>query len=201
MDVRPKSLVGILERFVIAMTIDGPWIRRNSIIWYKRACMPSSVIDRFTVDFEYIYFFSKSEKYFFNQQKEPLVQPDIKRITSYGGVQKSNGDTKNAYTNPTYRGTALYDATKANGRNMRCVWDMATASFHGAHFAVFPEELPARCIEAGSRPGDIIMDIFAGSGTTCKVAFEKGRRFMGIEINPKYARLAQKRACSQARLF
>ena len=64
-----KSLIGIPERFAIAMSERG-WLRRNTIVWHKPNCMPASVKDRFTNDFEYLYFFTKSQKYFFKQQYE-----------------------------------------------------------------------------------------------------------------------------------
>lgn len=74
-----KSLLGIPERFVIAMQDELNLIRRNTIIWYKPSCMPSSVKDRFTIDFEYFYFFTKNKEYYFETQYEPyksLGQPD-----------------------------------------------------------------------------------------------------------------------------
>jgi len=61
MDYPAKSLCCIPDRFKIAM-VDKGWICRNEIIWFKRNCMPASVTDRFTVDFEKIYFFSKSSE-------------------------------------------------------------------------------------------------------------------------------------------
>jgi DNA modification methylase len=69
---------------------------------------------------------------------------------------------------------------KRNGRN---VWEMCVSRFKGAHFATFPEELPRRCILAASRPGDVVMDVFAGSGTMGKTAMELGRRSVLIDIN------------------
>jgi len=69
-DIPPKSLIAIPERFVIEMMNRG-WIRRNTIIWKKPSCMPESVKDRFTVDFEYLYMFSLQGKYYFEQQFEP----------------------------------------------------------------------------------------------------------------------------------
>jgi DNA modification methylase len=66
-----KSLLKIPQRFCIRM-IDHGWINRNDLIWYKRNCMPSSIKDRYTVDYELIYFFTKSQKYHFETQYEPL---------------------------------------------------------------------------------------------------------------------------------
>ena len=70
---------------------------------------------------------------------------------------------------------------------------MSSQPYDGAHFAVFPEEIPRRCILAGSRPGDVVLDPFAGSGTTCVVADAYQRKFLGIELNPEYAAMARDR--------
>jgi DNA modification methylase len=79
-------------------------------------------------------------------------------------------------------------------RNCRTVWSVPTQPYEGAHFATFPEELVARCVLAGSRPGDTIFDPFMGSGTVAKVAIELGRNFLGIELNPEYVAMAEARA-------
>lgn len=137
--VTPKSLCGIPERFVIAMTDEG-WIRRNTVIWHKPNCMPSSVKDRFTVDFEYLYFFSKQQRYHFEQQTEPFLSDNSPR--------KFGGNKAEGYGNPTYSGN-IYDNSHLKGRNMRCVWRVSTKPYKGAHFAVFPEDLIETPIKAG----------------------------------------------------
>ena len=78
-------------------------------------------------------------------------------------------------------------------RNKRDVWTTATASFKGAHFAVFPPKLILPCILAGSRVGDTVLDPFLGSGTTAMVALQNGRKALGIELNPEYVAIAYKR--------
>lgn len=74
-------------------------------------------------------------------------------------------------------------------RNLRTVWAIPTQPFPGAHFATFPEEMVARCILAGTRPGDVVLDPFMGSGTVAKVATDLGRQFIGCELNPEYVDL------------
>lgn len=74
-----KSLMGIPERFMIAM-LDHGWICRNEIIWHKPNVIPSSARDRFTVDFEKVYFFVKTRNYYFNQLKEPMMTDDRSAI-------------------------------------------------------------------------------------------------------------------------
>lgn len=90
-----------------------------------------------------------SRKSFFNQQFEPLKNPKLKRITSFGGVVKSKGKTKKKYSS-TYSGRKKYDATKLKGKNMRTTWTISTASFPGSHFAVFPPKLVEVMIDAGT---------------------------------------------------
>jgi DNA modification methylase len=80
-----------------------------------------------------------------------------------------------------------------NKRNLRTVWDLNTQPFAGAHFATFPTALVKRCLLLTSRPGDLILDPFMGSGTTGEVALHSNRRFLGIELNPSYLELAKGR--------
>ena len=70
--LKDKCLVMTPFRFALEMVNRG-WILRNTIIWRKNNCMPSSVTDRFTVDFEYVFFFVKQKKYWFETQFEPLT--------------------------------------------------------------------------------------------------------------------------------
>jgi site-specific DNA-methyltransferase (adenine-specific) len=82
-------------------------------------------------------------------------------------------------------------------RNKRDVWTVATAPYKEAHFATFPPKLVEPCILAGCPPGGVVLDPFAGSGTTGVVALCHGRDFLGIELNPDYIRLAEKRIAAE----
>lgn len=86
-------------------------------------------------------------------------------------------------------------------RNKRSVWMINTKPFKGAHFAVMPESLCEPCILAGSKPDDLVLDPFAGSGTVGVVALRHGRNFVGIELNPDYAEMARQRIENDAPLF
>jgi DNA modification methylase len=139
-----KSLVQIPSRFAIAMT-DSGWILRNEIIWHKPNCLPSSVRDRFTVDFEKLFFFTKSKKYYFEQQFEPMSEASASRYKYKFGGAKNEAIKKT--DNPTY---VVGMRSPTDGRNMRCVWNISTRPYKGSHFATFPPEIPERCIKAGS---------------------------------------------------
>ena len=80
-----------------------------------------------------------------------------------------------------------------NDRNLRSVWQINTQPGRHGHVAPFPDELACRCIELGSRTGDLVLDPFLGSGTTAVVAQKLERRFCGIELNPDYAATAASR--------
>lgn len=84
-------------------------------------------------------------------------------------------------------------AVKENGRNRRTVWNVNTAPFAEAHFATFPTALIDPCILAATCVGDYVLDPFFGSGTVGVVCQEHNRKFVGIELNDEYVKIAQKR--------
>jgi DNA modification methylase len=83
-----------------------------------------------------------------------------------------------------------------NRRNKRSVWTVPTAPYSGAHFATYPPDLIKPCILAGSRPGDTILDPFAGSGTTGMVAIELARKAILIELNANDIKLIERRCAT-----
>jgi len=159
-----KCLCQIPFRFSIEMCNRG-WILRNTIIWHKNNCMPSSVNDRFTVDFEYVFFFTKNKKYFFNQQFEPMLSNEYDKKRMSGGRKEykgkwSDSDDAESYGSPRARTQrkkswdskriqTAFVAGYKQGRNKRCVWNINTKRFKEPHFAVFPEKLIEPMIDAG----------------------------------------------------
>jgi len=85
--------------------------------------------------------------------------------------------------------------------NKRSVWTIPTKPSFNEHYAAYPEALAADCILAGSRPGDLILDPFVGSGTTVLVAALLEREFLGFDINPRYIKLAKKRLKARLGMF
>ena len=179
-----KNLTLTPLRFAIEMQKRG-WIVRNVIIWHKPNCMPCSVRDRFTVDFEYLFFFVKSKKYYFKQIREPHKEESIKRTKHNWEGHREPGSS--------FFGMDIKKMCHLDGRNKRCVWSITTKSFKGAHFAVYPQELIETPISAGCPNGGIVLDPFMGSGTTGVVALKQNKRFIGIELNPDYIEIAKRR--------
>jgi len=261
--LQPKCLVGVPERFSLAMR-DRGWILRNEIIWHKPNCMPSSAKDRFTVDFEKMFFFVKSKKYWFDQPKEELITNENRahgvvrnRELKYEGKYKQDQVGNRQYTgfNARYQSPTI-------GKTKRSVWTITTQPYPEAHFATFPEALVETPIKAGcpefvckkcgvprekimkpteeyakflgkgyhehnndeqegfGQPkkdgfktmnaeyrmtgytdcgckvgfdGGVVLDPFFGSGTVGVVAMKNNRHFVGIELNPEYVVLVEKR--------
>ena len=195
-----KQLLGMPWRVALALQSDG-WILRQDIIWHKPNPMPESVRDRCTKAHEYIFLLSKSERYFYDHEasREPAVS------------EKPAGNKRHKYADAYAAGTSEEHRTKAGlvalagvkweTRNRRSVWTVATRPYKGAHFATFPTALIEPCILAGSRPDDIVLDPFMGSGTTAAVALQHGRQYLGCELNLDYGPLQQQRIEAQRSLF
>jgi DNA modification methylase len=195
--LKPKDLCGIPWRVAFALQADG-WYLRSDIIWHKPNPMPESVTDRPTKSHEYIFLLTKSERYFYDADaiREPTeAKWEESHYKYYRGKGKAVASTDPDRLDKGIAGERF----GANGdfygqhRNKRSVWTIPTQPYADAHFATFPEDLVKPCILAGSRLGDIVIDPFAGSGTTGKVAIELGRRAILIELNPAYVELAQAR--------
>lgn len=193
-----KSLCMIPERFSIEM-IDRGWCLRNQIIWQKPNQMPSSAKDRFTVDFEKIFFFVKeSDNYYFEQQLDPYTNP----LDRWGGTKLdangiSNWDAGTGQT--AYRKRNM--RPNEEGKNMRTVWSINTEPSTEAHFATYPQKLVERMLKAGCPEKGIVLDPFFGSGTTGIVAKKLNRNYIGIELNPKYVAIAQARLYKEIGMF
>lgn len=193
--IKHKDLVGIPWRVAFALQSDG-WYLRQDIIWHKPNPMPESVADRCTKSHEYLFMLTKSPRYYFNNKeiREPSANIGATSIRFGGNKYGDSNDPKHA----TKSGNEYTD----NGfRNRRSVWTIATQPFRGAHFAVMPEALCEPPILATSRPGDIVLDPFTGSGTVAVVALRHGRNFVGTELNPEYAQIAQDRISQHSPMF
>lgn len=191
--ITEKCLCQIPSRFAIEMTNRG-WILRNEIIWYKPNCMPSSVKDRFTVDFEKVFFFVKNKKYWFETQYEPISE-------AYANDKRADGILRQRmYPNSKYVKAGMVQLEEVhshtrnlNGRNKRCVWKVTTKPFKEAHFATYPEALIEPMMKAGCPENGVVLDPFFGAGTTGLVAKKQNKHYIGIELNPEYIKIANKR--------
>lgn len=216
--LKPKDLIGIPWRAAFALQEDGWWLR-SDIIWAKPNPTPESVLDRPTRSHEYMFLLSKSRRYFYDADsiRTPLTP---KTFTTHGSTRKSKGTdalgrvaAHNLSRDVPDRKPKLSESGEVLGANRRdvwtldeievpTVWTLSNEPYPHSHFATFPRALVEPCVLAGSRPGDVVLDIFAGSGTTLEVATSLGREAWGIELNPDYIPLIRRRlAGTQLRLL
>jgi DNA modification methylase len=258
--LKPKDLCGMPWRVALALQADGWWLR-SDIIWAKSTPMPESAKDRPTKAHEYIFLMTKSERYYYDGVaiREPLSASTLERFGKNDVTYPGRDSYFERRDKGKHVGQLGESGLTADGqRNARTVWTIAAQSYPGAHFATFPEELPRRCIRAGtpkkgccaecgkpwvrmvevrqevlggamgvshapnhdnwqgmkrkrkhvktigwepscqceSLEGPvpaIVMDPFAGTGTTIAVAIKEHRRGFGIELSSEYITLAEKR--------
>ena len=188
-----KQLAAMPWRVGLALQADG-WILRSDIVWSKPNATPSPVQDRPTKSHEYVHLITKRRTYYWNQ--EGAREPDV------GGRPSGNAGRVASHQPGGRSGIKTgipWDAV-GEGRNLRSVWSIGTRP-HPGHFATFPPSLPERCVLAATRPGDLVLDPFVGSGTTAVVAVRQGRRVVGIEQSAAYAEAARRRVEDDAPLF
>jgi DNA modification methylase len=204
--LKPKDLVGIPWRVALALQADGWWLR-SDVVWHKPNPQPENVTDRLSRAHEYLFLLAKSRRYYFDADaiREPLAP---KTLTTFGTVPRSKGtDDLGAVKSDNWaksikeRRPRLRPDGSYAGANKRTVWTVAPEPFGEAHFATFPPKLVEPCILAGAPAGGLVLDPFAGAGTTGLVATRLGRRFLGIELNPKYAEMARQRIVNDAPLL
>lgn len=186
--LKSKDLIGIPWRVAFALQADG-WYLRSDCIWHKPNPMPESVTDRPTKAHEYLFLLAKSERYFYDADaiKEQAVNEG--EIVVLGEKSFSKGQARGAGVEPTGNGKAdVYIVPP--GRNRRTVWTVTTQPYSEAHFATFPPALIEPCILAGCPKGGLVLDPFMGAGTTALVAKQRGRHYIGCDLNPAYVEMA-----------
>ena len=200
--LKPKDLVGIPWRVAFALQADG-WFLRSDIIWHKPNPMPESVTDRPTKGHEYVFLLSKSGRYFYDADaiREQSSSATLKRNQYKRKRVQNGGGSPESMMAMGRDGIDFGDMVCGSHRNARSVWTITTRPYSGAHFATMPPQLAELCIKAGSKMGDLVLDPYTGAGTTGLVAQHLRRSFVGCELNPDYAALAEKRIRMDSPLF
>lgn len=223
--LKPKDLMMIPARVALALQMDGWWLR-SKIIWAKPNGMPGSQEDRPTSSYEEIFLMTKAETYWsdFDAIKTPPRESTLIRtaqdVQSQAGSHRANGGGK---TNGPMKAVGGVDKQRGHFRRhagfndrwdamekadqqskpamIRDVWFVPPIGCDLAHFAVMPEEIARRCIQAGSKPGDTVLDPFGGAGTTGLVADRLGRNAILVELNPNNAEIMRDRIRNDCPMF
>lgn len=198
---RHKQLVGTPWRLAFELQRRG-WIWRAEIVWSK-ASLPEGAKDRPTRAHEAILMFTKSRRYLWNYKEtlEPHDNPWAIDCIAKAKEQQVNGRPRtNPFSKDLRRRNGSNGMTRAEmgalmnplGRNPRDVWEINANRARGAHSATMPKALAAKCIQASTHPDDYVLDPFAGVGTTGIEGIGLNRRFVGIELVERYARIADR---------
>jgi len=177
-----KDLQQIPARVALELQRRG-WILRNRVTWAKPNPMPQSVKDRLNNTTEAVFHFVKNKDYWYDLDavREPHEQDNA--------FEKKRGSiTRNGKP-----GNECEPEPHPAGKNPGDVFEVTTKPFPDAHFAVYPPELCEKPIKATCPEGGVVLDPFAGAGTTLLKAKELGRDYIGIELNPEYADMARAR--------
>jgi len=193
---KSKDLIGIPWMVAFALRADG-WYLRADVIWHKPNPMPESVRDRVTKAHEYVFHLAKSEMYF--HDPDAIAEAALHPLGEDNGAgERKVADGGEGHRPADHLGRAFPWTNTTGKRNARSVWSIQSKPYAGAHFATMPLELAERCVLAGSRVGDIVLDPFFGSGTTGAVAEKHGRRWIGFDINPAYEQLQKERTAQRS---
>jgi DNA modification methylase len=193
-----KNLLGIPWKLAFSLR-DAGWYLRSAIIWHKPNALPESCRDRPTRSYENIFLLSKSAQYYYDRAAvaEPVAASTHARVKrAISGNHKyaaaAPGQTAQTICKPR-QNRAGVEVKLADTRNLRDIWSVSTKNYRSAHFATYPVELITPCVLAGCPPDGVVLDPFFGSGTTGEAALKLGRRYIGIDLNPDYCRLAGER--------
>ena len=187
--VRGERHTYVLE-LILAMRRAG-WLWTEEFIWHKKNCYPGKWPNRFRDSWERLLQFNRQRK--FQMYQEAVMVPvgdwaegrlrklsDTDRVRDESRVQSGFGKNISNWV-----GRKLAYPTN--------VLHMATECANRSHSAAFPETLPDWFIRLFTEPGDLVLDPFAGSGSTLAAAHKLERRAIGLELNPKYCALMRER--------
>jgi site-specific DNA-methyltransferase (adenine-specific) len=185
-----KCVMLIPHRFAIGC-IDRGWIMRNDIIWAKRNGMPESVTDRFTKKHEYIFFMTKSEKYYFDLDtiRDKHKHSNDKRNDGNRHEYSDNVKSKN---NEWISSNAVsFNPIGKNPSSVSDFWDITTKGNSSTHYASYNMDLIKKPILAGCPEEGVIYDPFMGTGTTAIASIKANRKFIGSEMSTEYIKICE----------
>ena len=194
LNIKERVVRGERHTYVIELIMElrkQGWLWTEEYMWHKKNSHPGKWPNRFRDNWERLLHFTKSKhfKMFQDEVKIPVGEWAKTRLKNLSETDKIRDDS---------RVGSGFGKNVSNwvGRDYvypSNVLHMATESSNKEHSAVFPVALPEWFIKLLTGKGDLVLDPFNGSGTTCIAARRLERVYLGIDINADYCRLAKKR--------
>ncbi len=194
LNIKERVVNGERHTYVIELILEmrkQGWLWTEEFMWHKKNSYPGKWPNRFRDNWERLLQFNKSKK--FNMYQEAVMVPvgdwARDRLSKLSSTDQTRDESKVG---------SGFGKNVSNwlGRDLvypNNVIHMATECSNKNHSAVFPIELPKWFIKLFTKPGDIVLDPFIGSGTTAVAAIQLTRNYVGIELNPEYVELATTR--------
>jgi site-specific DNA-methyltransferase (adenine-specific) len=185
--MRNGQLLLVPARVALALQSRG-WLLRSEVIFERINPAPEADVNRPKRIHEHVFLFARSTKHYWDAafMREPTRQAGVRerRTRTY---PQSLGDWQ------IRRIRKPVEFMTSPTRALRSVWSGGTFTGDANHSAVMPRLMAERCVLSVTRPGDLVLDPFAGSGTTGLIAVEHGRDFLGFELSQAFAKEARRR--------
>ncbi len=194
LNIKEKVLDGERHTYVLELILSlkkQGWLWTEEYMWHKRNTTPGKWSNRFRDSWERCLQFNNQRKFkmfqddvmvpmgdWAEKRLKNLSENDSKRFNSQVGSGFGKDISKWVGREMAYPTNVLHLASECSNRN---------------HSAAFPESLPTWFIKLFSEAGDVVLDSFSGSGTTCVVAKQLSRNYVGIELNEDYCKIASDR--------
>jgi len=202
LNIKERVVEGERHTYVIELILEmrkRGWLWTEEYIWHKKNCYPGKWSNRFRDAWERCLHFTKQKSFAMYQEEVRVPMGDWanSRLKNLSETDKRRDDS---------RVQSGFGKNISNwiGRDLAFptnVLHFATECGNKNHSAAFPEELPSWFIRLFTRPGDLVLDPFLGSGTTAVVCVALNRNYLGIELNPEYIEIAEKRILEESKRF
>lgn len=194
LNIKERVVEGERHTYVLELIMEmrkQGWLWTEEFIWHKKNSYPGKWPNRFRDNWERLIQFNKTKKFHFYQDSvmvpvgdwakerlSKLSETDQKRDESKVGSGFGKNVSNWLGRDMVYPTNVIHLATECGNKN---------------HSATFPVELPTWFIKLFTKPGDLVLDPFIGSGTTALAAIKLGRDYIGIDKASEYVDLSQQR--------
>jgi DNA modification methylase len=191
LNIKERVVKGERHTYVIELILamrNRGWFWTEEYMWHKKNSHPGKWPNRFRDNWERLIHFTKQKQ--FNMYQDEVMVP----VGDWAKSRLKNLSETDQKRDESRVGSG-FGKNISNWVNRDMVYPsnvlhMATECYNRQHSAVFPVDLPAWFIKLFTKPGDIVLDPFNGSGTTCVAASRLKRDYIGIDINQSFCELA-----------